>query len=272
MKIIEYKDIPLDKLVIGKAQARTSGVDKGIDDLANSIAKMGLLLPLVVSPKDADGIYEIITGQKRFLAVSQLGLDTIKCGVLDESPSVERAKAISLTENMVRQDMPSKDYINACTTLYRHYGTIKAVSEELGLPYHKVQQYVKFEQLSPELKEMVDNSECDMKTALRATKAATRDGTVNKERAVVLANEMKSLSGTQQKNLEKAALAAPTAPIEQVVEGARKQPKSRSIRIELEESIHDSLSKYAHEEGTNSEDAAVSLINEGLTEAGYSDE
>lgn len=272
MQIKEYKNLPLDELTIGKAQARKRGADKGIDDLANSIAKVGLLEPLVVSPKGADGLYEIITGQRRFLAASKLGLDTVQCGILDEAPTDDWAKAISLTENMVRQDMASKDYIDACTALFRHYGSIKAVSDELGLPYSRVQQYVKFDQLVQPLKEMVENNECDMQTALRATKAATFDGNVDEDRALTLAAEMAQLSGAQQEKLRKASEAAPDSSVEEVLEAARRQPKVKNIKIELEESMYDSLATFAHEEGTNSEDAAVSLINRGLSEAGYSEE
>ena len=42
-KIVEFKDIPLGDLEIGTSQVRLSGVGKEIDELAESIAKVGLL-------------------------------------------------------------------------------------------------------------------------------------------------------------------------------------------------------------------------------------
>ena len=42
-KIVEFKDIPLENLAIGKGQARLSDVGRDIDELANSIDKVGLL-------------------------------------------------------------------------------------------------------------------------------------------------------------------------------------------------------------------------------------
>src|SRR5262249_20653923 len=141
MRIVRYEDIPLERLTIGLSQARVRDVDRHIEDLARSIQKIGLIEPIVVAPGDSPNTYEFVTGQRRFLAVKSLGLKTIRAGILAEKPAGDLAKAISLTENMVREDMPAKDYIDACTELFRRYGSIKAVSEELGLPYPKVQQY-----------------------------------------------------------------------------------------------------------------------------------
>ena len=47
-KIMKYRDIPLDDLVIGKGQVRTQTPGKEIDELARSIEAQGLLQPIVV--------------------------------------------------------------------------------------------------------------------------------------------------------------------------------------------------------------------------------
>lgn len=272
MKIEDFREIPLGQIKIGTSQARTRDVDKGVDELAHSINKVGLLEPPVVAPESADGKFEIITGQRRFLAVSRLGWDSVRCGVLSEPPTESLAKAISITENMVRQDMHTSDYIDACTALFRQYGSIKAVSEELGLPQSRVSQYVKFDQLVVELQEKVKAGDLEMNTALRATKAATKDGEVNKEKAVLLAEEMSEMSGAQQKQLEKVSAHNPEASVEEILEKSRKQPKVKTMSITLEESLTDGLGAYAHEEGTEPNEAAVNLITQGLLTGGYIDE
>ena len=50
MKIIEYRDVPLDQIDIGLSQARTRDVEKNLDDLARSIQTVGLLEPIVLAP------------------------------------------------------------------------------------------------------------------------------------------------------------------------------------------------------------------------------
>jgi len=73
----EIRDIPLEDLIIDKAQVRTTNVGAEIDELAESIRVMGLLEPIVVSPAEEDGKYEILTGQRRFLAHKKLKRPTI---------------------------------------------------------------------------------------------------------------------------------------------------------------------------------------------------
>jgi ParB family chromosome partitioning protein len=121
----ETKEIKLDDLVIGKGQVRLSGVGEDIDELAASIAKIGLLEPIVVCPAEKSGKYEILTGQRRFLAHKTLKRDTILACVLDSRVDETTAKIISVTENLVRKDLNRRDLITACTALYKVYGSVR---------------------------------------------------------------------------------------------------------------------------------------------------
>ncbi|MXZ13392.1 MAG: ParB/RepB/Spo0J family partition protein [Candidatus Dadabacteria bacterium] len=77
-KIIEYRELPLDDLVIGKGQVRTSEIGKDIEELANSIRVQGLLQPIVVcKSEEQSGKWEILTGQRRFLAHKLLEKESI---------------------------------------------------------------------------------------------------------------------------------------------------------------------------------------------------
>src|SRR4051794_36934185 len=116
-KIKEVMDIPLGDLVIGKGQVRTKDVAKDIDELAQSIAVMGLLEPIVVCAAEKVGKYEILTGQRRFLAHKQLKMKTIMAVVLEKRVDEGVAKAISVTENLIRRDLSQKELIDACTAL-----------------------------------------------------------------------------------------------------------------------------------------------------------
>ena len=269
MKIIEYRDVPLDQIDIGQSQARTRDVEKNLDDLARSIRTVGLLEPIVLAPLD-DGTYEVITGQRRYLAVERLGWESISAGILDHNPDDDISKAISLTENMVREDMSSRDYIDACTTLFHRYGSIRAVSEELGLPPNRVSQYVKFEQLVPALRDRVTKDRMKMDVALRAQKAATDDeGKIEEDTALALADEMMNLSGLQQKQLEKEAKRNPNASAEEIIEAGRRQPREARVMVVLSVELRDALDRYADDEGTNRSDAAADIIESKLVSEGY---
>src|SRR6266545_552956 len=147
-RIKEVRELRLDELEIGRGQVRLRDVGKDIQELADSIAKVGQLEPIVVCPSATPGRYEIITGQRRFLAHQELRRSTITAAILDERVDETMAKVLSVTENLVRRDLNSRDLIDACTALYKKYGSIKAVADETGLPYSKVSQYVKYDQLA----------------------------------------------------------------------------------------------------------------------------
>lgn len=268
-RIIEVKEIPLEDLVIGLGQVRLRDPGKEISELADSIRKVGLLEPIVVCPADKQGKYEIITGQRRFLAHQELKKKTILAAILDGKVDETTAKVLSVTENLVRRDLNSKDLIDACTSLFKKYGSIKAVCEETGLPYPKVSTYVKYDRLQPELRELVDRGEVDIKGALRAQDAASVTGKYLPEEALKLAKEMASMSGAQRAKLAKTREEDPTVPVEQAIEEAKTGAKITQIIVTLGAVELQSLKNYAKDEGSSQDDAARALITEGLSSKGY---
>lgn len=268
-RIREVKEIPLDDLDIGKGQVRLRHVGKEIDELADSIRAVGLLEPIVVCESDTPGRYEIVTGQRRFLAHKELKMQTIMAAILDERVDQPTAKILSVTENLVRRDLDSKDLIDVCTYLYKRYGSIRAVVEETGLPYPKVSQYVKYDQLIPQLKELVDRGDINVQTALRAQKAAGVSGEINPDEAVEFAKEMAPMSGAQQSKIVESREQNPTVSSDQAIEDAKKGAKVTQVLVTLTSQIHGSLREYARAEDTSMDDAARLLIQGGLSEKGY---
>jgi len=268
-QIVDTKEILLSSLVIGKAQVRVRDVGKDIDELAASIAKVGQLEPIVVCPAREEGKYEILTGQRRFLAHKQLKKEKIMACILDREVDETEAKVISVTENLVRRDLNRKDLIDACTALYRRYGSIKDVADETGLPYEKVRLFVKYDRLAPELRKLVDSSEVDLKVALRAQDAASASGEFKPEEAVLLARELSQMSGAQQDRVVKKRQEKPDADVTDIIEAAKTGEKITQIVVTMGAALHQSLKKYAKDEHTTVDDAAASLIEEALSGKGY---
>ncbi len=268
-QIREVKEIPLASLVIGKNNVRLSDVGKDIDELANSIKKLGLLEPIVVCPAETPGKYEILTGQRRFLAHQRLGRESILAAVIPDRVDETTAKVISLTENLMRRDMNRKDLITVCTALYKQYTTIKDVADETGLPASTVSLYVKYDRLKPELKELVDSGEVGMKEALRAQDAAMTTGTYLPEVATKLAKELGGMSGAQQERVKKEIREKGHESIDDVIEAAKTGDKVIQIIVTIGARENKLLSAFANDEGTTKDDAARALIEEGLSLKGY---
>ena len=259
-----FKEVPLENLSIGLGQVRTRNVSQELHELTDSIAQVGLLEPIVVCPKEEEGKYEIITGQRRFLAHQELGKQTIWAAILNQRVDEMTAKLLSVTENLVRRDLHSRDLIDVCTYLYRQYGSMRAVCEKTGLSNEKVSRYVKYDQLIPELKNLVDSGNVKLATALRAQIAATKDGEPDADEAVQFAKEMEPMSGVQQDAILKTRKEDPDQPADEVIEKAKSGGRVTQIVVTLTSEVHGALGRYATSQQTNADDAAGMLIREAL--------
>ena len=141
-KIVDYRKIPLDNLTIGKGQIRTFA-GEGLSELADSIDSQGLLQPIVVCPSEKGrDKFEILAGQRRFLAHKELKRTEIPAAVLNERVGELEAKTISITENLMRRKLKNSELIDGITFLYHRYGSVKAVAEKTGFSQSKVREYV----------------------------------------------------------------------------------------------------------------------------------
>ena len=265
-------DIPLEDVVIGKVQVRTSNTGKDIEDLAQSIGKIGLLEPIIVSvSNEQEGKYEIVVGQRRFLAHNLLKEKTIRSIVIDKALNEVEAKVLSLTENMLRNDMVPKDLIDVCTFLYKKYGAIKSVCEETGLPYHRVREYVKYDRLAEPLKELVDKG-LDVKIATRAQDAASVSGELNEREAIKLAKELEGMSGAARKKVLSEREENPNKDLDKIIEDAKIGKDLTQMTITLSDKVHKGLQGYASAEEVHQDEAALNLIEDGLDSKGFLEE
>ena len=264
ISIVTTQEVALSDLVISKGQVRTRDAGKDVDELVDSIAQVGLLEPIVVCAAEEEGKYEIITGQRRFLAHQILGKETILAAILSDRVDETTAKVLSVTENLVRRDLHSTDLIDVCTYLYKRYGSVKAVADETGLPYNKVRQNVKYDQLVPELKELINTARVKLDTALRAQRAAEASGSIDAEEAQQFALEMEPLSGAQRTAIVKAREDDPSRSADDIIEEAKGGGKITQIVVTLTTEVHSAVGKYALANGTTSDDAAGRLISEAL--------
>jgi ParB family chromosome partitioning protein len=268
----EYKVIAIDvKLIdMGPNQARTQKVEEGLDDLAENIRLLGLLNPITVYKKD--GRYELVAGQRRFLAVSdRLKWKTIPARILPSRPKDVEAKAISLSENIIREDLTDQDLKNSIMLLYTKCGASgRAISDTLGIPYDIVLDVIKYEGLPKKLQEVVDAGDADLDLAKRATKASLDDqGRVDEKKALELLTHMRTLMPEQQKVLVKKAEERPEASIEEIVEEAKEVQRTKRITITMLMHEYDALKKYANSEGIEEKEAAVRALSKTLKNLGY---
>jgi len=264
-RILEFREIPLADLVIGRGQVRTQSVGQELEDLVQSIKCQGLLQPIVVCRSEESGKWQILVGQRRFLAFNQLRADTIPAAVLDGPVSPHEAKAISITENLIRRKLSGKELKDGILFLYNQYGTIKDVAEMTGLPRKKISDNVKYPRLIPELKVLVNDSSVDINAALRAQDLTLdEEGNTDSEQAIKLARAIMPMSGAQRKRVADELRDRPDRPLDDIIEDASSGLKIIQIAVSVGQKTHRALQRFAREEYMNQDEAAASLIEEAL--------
>jgi ParB family chromosome partitioning protein len=260
-KILEVREVPIDALVIGEGQARIRKIDAGIDELATSIRIHGLLEPILVCP-GGNGTFEVLAGQRRVLAHEKLGRDKIMAAISDEPVDEVNAKAISLTENIIRRDLDAKDVIDACTALYKKYGSARAVADESGIPYAHVLKHLKYDRLDPELQKKIDSGEVELNAALKAQDAIVgRDGQTNSEEAVDLAEALTTMNGAEQRQILREKAARPEKKVREILENFwRENEKNRQLLVTLPNSVHKAIQHRAKHMRLTQDEVAARLI------------
>ena len=103
-KKIETNKVSINDLIRNKFQPRKNFNKESLDELTNSIKEQGVIQPIVVRPsKSSEGKYEIIAGERRWLASQNAGLHDVPVVVLD----VDDVKSLefAIVENVQRQDL-----------------------------------------------------------------------------------------------------------------------------------------------------------------------
>ena len=105
-KKIDVNKVSIKDLTRNKLQPRKYFDKENLLELTNSIKEQGVIQPIVVrSNKSLDGKYEIIAGERRWLASQNAGLHEVPVVILnvDDVKSLE----IAIIENVQRQDLNS---------------------------------------------------------------------------------------------------------------------------------------------------------------------
>jgi ParB family chromosome partitioning protein len=110
-------------------QPRRHFDEDALQELAQSINEVGILLPLIVRPV-ADGEYELIAGERRWRAAKIAGLEEVP--VIVRPASAQDSLEMALIENVQREDISPID----CAVAYRQ------LAGEFGLSQEEIAQKV----------------------------------------------------------------------------------------------------------------------------------
>jgi ParB/RepB/Spo0J family partition protein len=101
----ELKWLPLSSLVPPARPIRQLASERGMEELRRSVKERGVLVPLVVVPRDEQ--YEVVAGLRRLLAARDAGIPTVPCVVMPADAGTE--SWAMWVENRLREQVNALD-------------------------------------------------------------------------------------------------------------------------------------------------------------------
>lgn len=162
---IEPKDFQQDEVVQlsinqispNRYQPRTIFNEEKIDELAQTIHTHGMIQPIVVRKvSDTDKEYEIIAGERRFRAVTQLGWETIPA--LIRQMNDKETASVALIENLQREELTVIEEARAYEQLIKiHELTQEALAQRLGKSQSTIANKLRLLKLPNEIQNAILN-------------------------------------------------------------------------------------------------------------------
>jgi len=234
--------IPLDKLVASPGQPRKNFDEAELQELADSIAKVGLIQPIIAANR-GDGTYMIIAGERRTRASRLAGLDSIEAIVKDFTD--QKRLHVSLIENIQRVDLNPIEEATAYKNMVDFSGlSQEELAAEVGKPRSTVANSLRLLKLSAEMQKSLEGKEISRGHAL-ALLSVTDQNLREK-----LFKEITD-KGFSVREVEKQAMALNSPPLAEG-ETAREKPAAKQRPpeiIEMEEKFIERLGTKVSIEG-----------------------
>jgi ParB family chromosome partitioning protein len=149
----EAERVEVERILPNRHQPRVRFDDEGIAELAASIAQMGVLQPLLVTPLE-DGRYMLVSGERRLRAARRAGLPTVPVVVrnVDDRELLE----LALVENLQREDLDPIEEANGYRELVEAFELTQAeVAERVGRSRPAVANAIRLLDLPDEIQGLV---------------------------------------------------------------------------------------------------------------------
>ena len=153
-------EIPIEQIEPNPDQPRREFDETAMQELATSIATMGIIAPITLRQVAADR-YQIIAGERRWRASQQAGLTSIPAYI--RTADDESVMELALVENIQREDLNAIEIALAYEHLAETSGmTQEKISERVGKSRTAVTNYMRLLKLPAQIQMSLKNREIDM--------------------------------------------------------------------------------------------------------------
>lgn len=146
--------VAVDRLRANHRQPRTRFDDDGLEELADSIRAQGVIQPLIVSDL-GEGAYEIVAGERRWLAARRAGLSEVPV-VVREAVGDQEMLELALVENLQRTDLDALEEAQAFHSLTEDHGlSHEEIGRRVGRSRPAISNSLRLLQLPEEIQELL---------------------------------------------------------------------------------------------------------------------
>ena len=177
--------LPLDKLVVSKANMRYGKKAPDVSDILPTVRSRGVIQPVIVRPNCAPDGFEIVAGSRRFHAAKivaeerRAAGDTtpepqdsmMPCAILDDGDDAAAIEA-SMIENMARLDPDEVTQWETFTRLVREGRKVEDIAATFGLPDLTVKRVLALGNLLPAIRDLYRKERIDAATVRHLTMAS----------------------------------------------------------------------------------------------------
>ena len=262
-------EIKIEDIEVSDKNVRHSNPFKDLDELAASIKKHGLLQPVVLLGQYGKPPFELIAGQRRFLAHEQkLNKKTIKA-LFAGNLTKNQAILHSLVENVQRVELNHADTAKAITELYILFKRDdRKVQKETGLSLRKVRDYIQIEERASEkMKSKLREGKvttADVKRALRAAQDS-----IKKAEELLDLMEQYPLTKYQKTRVIQYGEVHKRASAKKIIEEAMRPRVEQKIMISLPKGIRTALEKATRDFSMDAEEIVTDILKQWLSDQGY---
>jgi ParB family chromosome partitioning protein len=151
---VDIQRLRIADIVPNRYQPRQNFSPTELAELTASIKESGVLQPIVVRRK-GDGIFELVSGERRWRASREAGLETIQAVI--RNCSDQEALLLALVENLQREDLNPMEIARAYWRMMNEFGlTQDGIAQKVGCDRSSVANLVRLINLPPDVQELVE--------------------------------------------------------------------------------------------------------------------
>ena len=151
------REIGISEIDRNPYQTRLRVDEAALNELAASIRATGVVQPILVRPvvKDGDTRYQLIAGERRWLASQRAGKQTVPAVI--KRVSNEQAMEMTIVENLQREDLNPMEQAKAFDRLSREFGlTQEQMAQRTGKDRASIANFLRLLKLPPDVQVEID--------------------------------------------------------------------------------------------------------------------